>query len=160
METEVERQVRSLHQLSTGRLAERYAELFGETTRTRNRTYLIRKIAWKMQARTEGDLSQRARQRAAELAAGTELRVMAPRTTEAAPPSAPVEAACPPSDARLPMAGTAVVRQYKGRTLEVLVLADGFEFEGERYKSLSAVAKRITGSHVNGFRFFGLEGKR
>jgi len=60
---------------------------------------------------------------------------------------------------RLPAPGTAMVRQYKGRTLQVLVLTDGFEFEGERYKSLSAVAKKITGAHVNGYRFFGLEGK-
>ena len=39
------------------------------------------------------------------------------------------------------------------------MLADGFEFEGERYGSLTAVAKAITGSHMNGFRFFGLKGK-
>ncbi len=159
METEIERQVRSLGRLATGRLAERYAELFGETTRTRNRTYLIRKIAWKLQTRTEGDLSQRARQRAAELAVGSELRVMAPRAREA-PPTASIEPPPSSADTRLPMPGTAVVRKYKGRTLQVLVLVDGFEFEGERYKSLSAVAKRITGSHINGFRFFGLEGKR
>jgi hypothetical protein len=64
------------------------------------------------------------------------------------------------TDARLPSPGTAIVRQYKGRKLQVLVLADGFEFEGKRYKSLSAVAKTITGSHINGYRFFGLEGKQ
>jgi hypothetical protein len=51
-----------------------------------------------------------------------------------------------------------LVRQYKGQTIRVLVLPDGFEFEGERYRSLSAVAKAVTGSHVNGFRFFKLGG--
>ena len=51
-------------------------------------------------------------------------------------------------------------RDYKGRTLTVTVLADGFECDGERYRSLTAVAKAITSSHMNGFRFFGLEGKR
>jgi hypothetical protein len=60
------------------------------------------------------------------------------------------------TDARLPAPGAATVRPYKGRTLHVLVLPDGFEFEGQRYRSLSAVAKKITGSHVNGFRFLGL----
>ncbi|RMF88207.1 MAG: DUF2924 domain-containing protein, partial [Planctomycetota bacterium] len=45
---------------------------------------------------------------------------------------------------------------YKGRTVRVLVVADGFEYEGRRYKSLSAVAKAVTGSHINGFAFFRL----
>lgn len=64
------------------------------------------------------------------------------------------------SDARLPRPGTALARKYKGRQVRVLVLADGFEFEGEHYGSLSAVAKAITGTHCNGFRFFKLEGDR
>ena len=59
-------------------------------------------------------------------------------------------------DARLPTPGTALIRQYKGRTIEVLVLKEGFEFNGERYKSLSAVAKAITGSHCNDYLFFRL----
>jgi hypothetical protein len=41
----------------------------------------------------------------------------------------------------------------------VTTLADGIEYLGERYRSLTAVAKAITGSHMSGFRFFGLEGK-
>jgi len=49
--------------------------------------------------------------------------------------------------------------RYKGRTIEVLVLRDGFEFEGELYSSLSAIAKHVTGSHWNGFRFFNLPSK-
>ena len=57
-------------------------------------------------------------------------------------------------------AGSAIVRDYRGRTVRVVVLAEGFEFEGERYRSLSAIAKAVTGSHVNGFRFFNLEGRR
>ncbi len=65
----------------------------------------------------------------------------------------------PPADPRLPSPGTAIVRQYKGRTLRVLVQPDGFEFEGERYKTLTAVAEHVTGSHLNGFRFFRLGAK-
>jgi len=63
------------------------------------------------------------------------------------------------TDPRLPSPGTAITRKYKGRTITVTVLPDGFEYKGERYRSLTAVAKVITGSHVNGFRFFKLEGK-
>ena len=160
MTLDIEKEVAALQQMSTGQLCQRYAELFGEPTRTRHRTYLVRKIAWKLQSLLEGGLSERARRRAEELARGTELRVMPPKSAEATPAAAVVTPAAAATDPRLPLPGTAIVRQYKGRVLQVLVLPDGFEFEGQRYKSLSAVAKRITGSHVNGYRFFGLEGKR
>jgi len=60
-------------------------------------------------------------------------------------------------DPRIPPAGSAIVRSYKGKKLRVLVLdGEGFEYDGQRYDTLSAVAKHITGSHINGFRFFGL----
>ena len=160
MKLDIEREVAALRQMSTGQLCERYAELFGEATRTRHRTYLIRKIAWKLQALAEGDLSERARRRAEELARGTELRVMAPKVDEAVKSPAISICASITTDSRLPAPGNAIARRYKGRTVQVLVLPEGFEFEGERYKSLSAVAKKVTGSHVNGYRFFGLEGQR
>ncbi|OWK39939.1 DUF2924 domain-containing protein [Fimbriiglobus ruber] len=63
------------------------------------------------------------------------------------------------SDERLPPPGTIITRPYKGRTLHVRVLATGFEHDGTVYTSLSAVAKAITGSHCNGFRFFRLDAK-
>jgi hypothetical protein len=64
----------------------------------------------------------------------------------------------PRGDGRLPLPGTLITRVYKGRTLRVTVLADGFEYEGERFGSLSAVAKAITGTHTNGYHFFRLKG--
>ena len=57
---------------------------------------------------------------------------------------------------RLPIPGTVLTRKYRGRLIEVTVLPKGFEWEGEVYRSLSAVAKAVTGSHWNGFLFFGL----
>ena len=57
---------------------------------------------------------------------------------------------------RLPLQGTTLSREYKGQVLQIKVLSQGFELEGEIYKSLSAVAKAITGSHCNGFLFFKL----
>jgi hypothetical protein len=64
-------------------------------------------------------------------------------------------------DVRIPRAGFAVVKEYKGRAIRFVVLPDGqgFDYDGERYRSLSAIAKKVTGTHVNGFRFFGLQGK-
>jgi hypothetical protein len=158
MELNVEREVSTLQRMPMAQLCDRYADLFGEPTRTRHRTYLVRKIVWKLQARAAGELSERARRRTEELARGTELRVMPPKADEANVASLTTTQVSLPADGRLPAPGTAIDRTYKGRKIRVLVQADGFEFDGRRFKSLSAVAKEITGSHVNGFRFFGLGG--
>ena len=159
MKIDIEREVAALEGMSTGQLCERYAELFGQPVRTRHRAYLIRKIAWRLQAVAEGDLTERARRRAAELADDAEVRVMPPKAATPQPAILKVQTDVA-ADSRLPTPGTAIVRKYKGRTLRVLVVKDGFEYEGERYKSLSAVAKAVTGSHCNGFRFFNLEGAK
>jgi hypothetical protein len=60
------------------------------------------------------------------------------------------------ADPRLPCPGTYLQRLYKGRTIQVLVQTDGFVYDGQLFASLSAVAKAVTGSHCNGFWFFGL----
>lgn len=159
MQLDIDREVAALRQMTTSQLCQRYAQLFGEDTRTRHKPYLIRRIAWRLQALAEGDLSKRARRRATELANDADVRRTPPKSMPLPAPTGPtIQVDTPVStDARLPAPGTAIIRKYKGRTIHVVVLADGFEFAGARYKSLSAVAKAITGSHVNGFRFFKLE---
>lgn len=111
MKLDIQREVAALQQMYTGQLCERYGELFGEPTRTRHRTYLVRKIAWKLQALVEGDLSERARRRAKELTQGTELRVMPPKSDDAPLAPAVVTHAAVVTDARLPAPGTAIVRR-------------------------------------------------
>ncbi len=59
-------------------------------------------------------------------------------------------------DPRVPMPGSVIVKEYRGRTILIRVLAAGFEWEGRRFASLSAVAKDITGTKWNGLAFFGL----
>lgn len=150
------KEVAALQRLTAKQLRSRYAEVFGEATRANNRAWLVKRIAWRPQAKTEGGLSECARQRAEELADDADLRTTPPKELPAAAPrtaSAPVPAE---RDSRLPPVGSVIVRPYKGRDLHVRVLADGFAFEGEVYPSLSAVAKAITGSHCNGFLFFRL----
>jgi hypothetical protein len=56
----------------------------------------------------------------------------------------------------VPKTGTTLVRQWGGHTHTVLVREDGFEYEGQRYRSLTVIAERITGAHWSGPRFFGL----
>ena len=147
----------ALQRLTMQELRVRYAELFGETTSAKNRTWLLRRVAWRLQTLAEGDLSERARQRAGELANDADLRITAPRVKEPVPvaqqcaePAAPARS----SDSRLPMPGTVLMRDYKGQTVQVEVLAEGFAYAGQSYKSLSAVAKAVTGAHCNGFHFF------
>jgi hypothetical protein len=151
-----------LGRLGVAELRRRYAELFGEATRTGNKAWLVKRLAWRLQALAEGDLSQRARQRAAELARDADLRLSPPRTPE--PTFTPVTAARPARlrllrNHRLPPPGTVLCRPYKGEILQVRVLGDGFSFEGKVYKTLSAVAQAITGSHCNGYLFFRLTPK-
>jgi hypothetical protein len=163
-------ELQALEQLTTNELSARYLQLFGQPVRTRHKAYLVRKIAWRMQSLAQGDLTERARRRAAELANDADARVMPPRPAPGTP--RPVSAAgggatrvlkapavSAPPDPRLPAVGTAIVRPYKGRSVRVIVRDDGFEYDGQHFHTLSAVAKHVSGSHVNGFRFFRLEGK-
>lgn len=153
----LDQQLQELRRLTPGELRARYAELHGAATHSRNRTWLIRRIAWRLQAVAEGDLTQRARRRAAELVNDADLRVI--------PPKDHVVASLPDQrqvnrDRRLPIPGTVLERLYKGNLLRVRVLDAGFEYGGETYKTLTAVARVITDSHINGFAFFRLGGAR
>ena len=155
----VANEMAALRRMTVPDLRRRYAEVFGEETRCRHKEYLWRRIIWRLQALQEGDLSERARRRAEELANDADLRVRAPRKTAVAAPAAErtiVGRINVPLDDRLPMPGTVLVREYRGKQVRVTVLEHGFEYEGLVYRSLSAVARAVTGCHWNGYHFFGL----
>jgi hypothetical protein len=147
--------------MTVGALSEKYLALLGEETRSRNKKYLVRRIAWHLQAKHEGGLSERARSRAEELADEAVLRVRAPSAF--LPPhsetSGHFQPPKPGRDPRLPMPGAIIAKEYRGQLIEVLVRTDGFEWSGRVFRSLSAAAKAISGSHVNGFAFFDLNNK-
>jgi hypothetical protein len=107
-------------------------------------------------------LSERARRRALEIANDADLRIRAPKTffgqNTVIPPQLAVRTKASRSfDRRLPAPGTILRRQYKGREIIVRVLTDGFEFEQRIYRSLSAIARELTGTKWNGFLFFNLQ---
>jgi hypothetical protein len=157
MHVNVAKEVAVLAAMTVNDLRAKYAQVFGEETRVGNKTWLVKRIIWRMQALAEGDLSERARRRAAELAQDADLRLSPPRVAKDAPGPANGDGKAnhrKPTDHRLPLPGTILTRWYKGQTLSVQVLRHGFEYEGQVYKSLSAVAKAITGSHTSGFLFF------
>jgi hypothetical protein len=149
--------IATLKNMTVADLRTRYAGVFGEETRSRHKEFLVKRIAWRMQSLSEGDLSERAMSRAAELARDADIRTSAPKVPATVDPDRTrvVELHVSP-DTRVPMPGTQITRTYKGRTVDVMVLPNGFEFEGEVYRSLTAIAKAITGTHWNGYHFFNL----
>jgi hypothetical protein len=152
MNEALRQEVEELRQQKTKALKERYRELFGEESRSSNHAHLFRRIAWRLQAELEGDLTERARERAAELAEDADLRLRAPRKfwAEVSPPSTALR------DERLPAPGSVLKREFQGRSITAVVLEGGFAFEGKTYESLSAIAWKATGTRWNGFAFFSL----
>ena len=153
--------IATLPTLSVAQLRQRYAEAFGEPTKSANKVWLRKRIAWRLQASAEGDLSERARQRLALLANDADLRLSPPKPGTLPTPASAAAASNGPAtplapDRRLPLPGAILSRPYKGQQLQVTVLQSGFAYEGKVFASLSAVAKAITGSHCNGYLFFRL----
>ena len=155
MELNIVNEVATLERLTVGQLRQRFAEVFGEATQASNRTWLVKRIAWRLQALAEGDLSERARRRAAELARDADLRLQPPKTTATRDNCEPAVGRGS-ANHRVPPPGSILTRPYKGQILQVQVLEQGFAFNGQVYRSLSAVAKAITGAHYNGYLFFRL----
>ena len=154
----IDKEVAAMERMTVNQLREKYHEVFREPTNGRHKQWLIKRIAWRMQANAEGDLSERARRRAMELANDADIRVTMPRTKKlsagAEERTFSVPTKIEPNTQLLP--GTVLQRVYKGHPVRVKVMTDGFECQGERYKSLTAVAKAITGKHWSGHHFFGL----
>ena len=159
MNTAVLMEIESLRRLSMASLRQKYQEVFQEKTRCSHREHLFRRIAWRLQALSEGDLSERARGRANEIAQDGDLRINAPRNFFAVggePIRTTRDGDRREQDRRLPIPGTMITRKWKGRTILVEVLAKGFRHENKHYSSLSAIAVAITGTRWNGLSFFGL----
>ena len=145
-------------------LRKKYQEVFGEESKSSNKQFLFRRIAWRLQANAEGGLSERARCRATEIVSDSDLRTRAPK--ESLPAQVPANAlrtvnrSHSQRDWRLPPPGTLLTRRLRDRQIIVKVLADGFEFESRRYRSLSAIAREVTGTRWNGLLFFRLAERR
>jgi hypothetical protein len=151
----ITQQVRTLQTQPGAELARRYQELFGKPPRNRNRAWLLRQCAWKLQERSLGGLSDRARTRLDALCARIDLPLPETRAPRGPATRAPARAGGPQ-----PAPGTTLTRRWRDQDIRVQVLDDGFEWNGVRYGSLSAVAKAITGASWNGRLFFGLVERR
>jgi hypothetical protein len=150
------REIEQLPEMQVRELRQRYQEVFGEPSRTVHKQHLVRRIAWRLQVLAQGDLSERARRRALAIANDADLRVQTPSDWIAQRHPAPYRKGAI-KDSRVPVIGTVLQRVYRDQTVVVKVLQGGFEYQGRRYRSLSAIATEATGTRWNGLLFFGLD---
>ena len=146
MEPTVLRQVAAIKRMDAAALRGRWVALFGrEAPVAYKPEQLIRRLAWRIQELRYGGLSDAARQRLREIANGDELARGRRR------PRRRKGAGLAP--------GTRLVRHWHGVEHVVTTTADGgLEYQGKRYRTLTAVARVISGQHLSGPRFFGLAG--
>ena len=154
--------IEQLRTLNVFALQKKYQQIFGDASKSSNKQYLFRRIAWRLQANAEGGLSERACHRAVQIADEADLRTRAPKGFLSAQVSATstIDHSQPQRDARLPVSGSLLTRRLNDRQIVVKVLAEGFEFESRHYRSLSAIAREVTGTRWNGLLFFGLTERR
>jgi hypothetical protein len=144
-------EIMALKQVALDELSVRYAELFGQKPVSNNKVFLWRKIAHRLQELEHGALSMAAQSRIQTL-----IQQFDPINNKALRPKSSKDTQPKKRDMRLPIPGTVITKNYKGENLEVRVLDKGFEYKGKTYKSLTSIAKEVTGAHWNGFLFFNL----
>jgi hypothetical protein len=152
-----------LARMQPAELQRLYQKLFGRAVPSGNSELARRRIAWHVQAEAEGGVPESARKHALAIAQSANLRIqLQRRVTDSMRKNATVSEIVSDHDSRLPMPGSIIVKDHRGKTIMVRVLDAGFEYDGRRFDSLSAIAKDITGTKWNGFIFFGLAkgGKR
>jgi hypothetical protein len=138
--SDLDSELAALPTLSAHQLRLKWQDLrCGEPTAAASRDLMIREVAYKMQERAHGGLAPTIKRRLRTLA--VEFEANGANSLVPAPLLKP---------------GTRLLREWQGRTHTVIVLDDAFEYDGERYQSLTQIARHITGARWSGPRFFGL----
>ena len=137
MKTNVLAQVAELNQMAMPQLKERWKALFDSEPPAQNRVNMVRRLAYRIQELAYGGLPEQAKTQLHEIAESHERGVRH-------------------LGKNAPIAGTRLVREWNGERHEVTVACKGYEYRGRLFKSLSAVARAITGTRWNGPAFFGL----
>ncbi|MDD3375791.1 MAG: DUF2924 domain-containing protein [Candidatus Omnitrophica bacterium] len=147
--------IMALKEKSLTELKEAYKKLFdGKKAPSNNKVYLWRKIAYRIQEIDYGGLSAKTKDKVQELIQKYDPinnKTLRPNTPEMNGPSRKHK-----RDKRLPILGTVITKEYKGKVLQVKILDSGYEYNNKKYKSLSSIAKEVTGAHWNGYLFFSL----
>jgi len=135
----------ALKAMSVNELKAEWQELFAAPAPNNSRAFLESRLAYRIQELTYGGPDKQTR-RLLDLLAD-EVEGTLTRKAQIADP-------------RNPVVGTKLIREWDGVAHTVTVLKDGFDWGGQRYQSLSAVARAITGTRWNGYRFFGLRARK
>ena len=144
---DIRAEIADLETKSVKELIAHYTALHGRTPRNRGRRHLVRRCALKAQEAATGGLSGKARGALERL-----IGEIDPVCTDS-PEGITTSVARDPKN---PPVGTVLTRVWRDQEIRVIVRADGFEHDGEIYRSLTAAANAITGSKWNGRLFFGL----
>ena len=152
MGAELSQKIEALKEMPLKALQGAYSGYFpGKKHLPTNRTYLLHRIAYKLQELEYGELSALGKAKLEEL-----MDSYDPINNASMKPQSTSLAFIAKRDARLPLSGTVITKNYKGTKIQVKALERGFEYNGKMYKSLTAIAREITGAHWNGFMFFNL----
>ena len=135
----------ALKAMSVNELKTEWQAMFDAPAPNNSRTFLESRLAYRIQELTYGGPDKQTRRMLDLLA--DEVEGTLTRKAQIADP-------------RNPVVGTKLIREWDGVAHTVTVLKDGFDWGGQRYKSLSAVARVITGTRWNGYRFFGLRERK
>jgi hypothetical protein len=137
-------QLAALKTAPVGDLKRKWRDLFDREPPPYNRRFLENRLGYRIQELAYGGLSEETIERLDALADELEGKTPKRRTLLA----------------NRPIAGTRLIREWKGAEHCVTVRQEGFEYQGRPYKSLSAIARHITGTRWNGLVFFGLKNTR
>ena len=144
-DTSVVAQLAALKRLTVVELKTKWESLFGAPAPNNSRSYLELRLGYRIQELTLGGLSRETRRTLDLLADEIDGKIGRKAII---------------ADSRNPVIGTRLIREWDGVENTVTVMRDGFDWQGRKFKSLSAVAKAITGTQWNGYRFFGLREAR
>jgi len=156
MKSAINAKIAALKNKAIPMLQKEFEALFdGQKASSDNKVYLVRRVAYRLQELEYGSLSQKAQNRLKEL-----IGLYDPVNNKAVRPKVSVETQARTKtrgrDTRLPIPGTIITKDYRGKKYQVKMIENGFEYEGKVYKHLTTVAEKITGAHWNGYNFFNL----
>ena len=143
------KQLAELERMDVSGLKTRWRALFGTEPPAYNRTFLVKRLSYRVQELAYGGLSRQTRERLDRILdeEGYDELGRPPREK----PTGRDQTGIVP--------GTTLIRYWGGQRHVVIALGEGFEYHGQRFRSLSAVARKITGTNWSGPVFFGLKGK-
>ena len=144
MEKTVLQQLTELEGMAYPALKERWRSLYGTDPPAYKREHMVRRLAYRVQELAYGGLADDTKAELERIAEEDERQRQGARARRRKPKGTH------------PTPGTRLVREWNGQRHEVTATEGGFEYSGRRYKSLSAIAKAITGAHWSGPQFFGL----